>query len=374
MPADPSVRPSSPSPSWPALDLLKCAGIAGMILAHIVTYFMTWGGEVQVPENSPIMSLVHGGMVIGFFPLLLPITAGCSFFLGFFRELPVGRLSGTQLLRPLVTGLVIIGLGYVFNLIELGWHYRSMWQILQFIGLSLIVLALLAWRLPIGAIPVAGMLALIATPWLRENFGNSYDIDRQILFETIRQGNSWPLIPWFPLVAFGFTIAWVRDGAQGTRYFRPALWVTAVVLIGWAWCRGRLLPPLDPASLSGNKMFNPSPDFVVGVMGLASLAFALGESIGDRITLTRYGIVNVFSKGILWIYLIHLAVLHHFYLWLIGRFDMRDYALHLTDWSNLAGIAAIWAVLLAVSYIVGYAAIRVLQDSRIRIRLRRRRA
>ncbi len=370
--ADPSVRRSSPSAVWPALDLVKCACIAGMILVHVVSYFMTWGGELQVSENSPVLSWVSWGMVIGFFPLMLPVTAGCSFFLGFFRDVPIGRVSAAQLLRPVVTGLMFIGLGYVFNLIEVGWHYWSLWQILQFIGLSLVVLAVLAWRLPAWGVPVAAALGLMALPWLRENFGNSYDLDRQILFETIRQGNSWPLLPWFPLVAFGFILAWLRERISGTRAFRRVLWVTAVAFIGWAVGRGQFLPPLDPISISGNRLFNPPPDFVVGVLGMAALAFALGEGIAGRLTLTRDGVVNVFSKGILWIYLVHLAVLHRSYMWLLGRFDLNAYAAHLTDGSNLAGVAAIWAVLLALSYGVGYAAIHLLQANRIRIRLRRR--
>lgn len=353
---------------------MKCACIAGMILVHIVTYFMTWGGELQMAETSPLLPLVRGGMVIGFFPLLLPVTAGCSFFLGFFRERPIGRLSGAQVLPPLTTGGLLIGLGYVFNIVELGWHYWSVWQILQFIGLSLVVLTLLAWRLPVWVIPVVSTLGLVSLNWLRENFGNSYDLDRQILIETVRQGNSWPLVPWFPLVALGFTIAWARDRAPSPRAFRLGLGVMAVALLGWAACRGSLLPPLDPASLSGNKMFNPSPDFVVSVMGVAALALALGEWLGDCVALRRHGIVNVFSKGILWIYLVHLALLHWFYTWLARRLDMQTYAAHLDDGANLAGIAALWGILLAISYLVGYAAIRLLQENRIRIRLRRRRA
>lgn len=354
---------------WPALDLVKCGSVAGMLLVHAACYFLMWQGGLQLAEGDPAIGWARRGMVIGYSSLILPVTAGCSFFIGLFRDLPVGRLSGAQLLRPLATGLVLIGVGYVTNVLELGWRFLDVWQILQFVGLSLIVMSLLAWRLPRAAIPVAGALALIFAPWLRGQFGNSPAMYRQALFETMLPINSWPFFPWFSLVAFGFTMAWVRDRAP--RRFLWLLLGTGAALITWAWARGSLLPPFNPTLLSGYELFNPAPDFVVAVLGVASLSFALAEAIGPRITLPRYGVVNVYSKGILWIYIIHLAVLHRLYVWITRYFDMRAFAADAAKGPNLAAVAAWWLALLLLAYGIGYAAIRLLQEKRVHVRLRR---
>lgn len=370
MPADNLTQSTASGSSWPALDLVKCACVAGMILVHIVCYFMTWGGVLQVPESDPFLARVRWGMVIGFMPLMIPMTAGCSFFSSLFRDQPCGRLSKTHLLRLLATSLGLVGLGYFTNVLELGWRYRSVWQILQFTGLSLLVMTLLAWRLPRLAIPMAGALALLLTPWARGEFGNSFAMYRQALFETMLPINSWPFFPWFSLVTFGFTVAWLRE--RQPQRFAVGLWSIGIMFSGWAWFRGNLLPPFDPAEISGYKIFNPSPDFVVGVMGVSALALALADAVARRVSLPRHGIVNAYSKGILWIYIGHLVILHRTYVWLIKHFDMRAFATDAGKWPNLAAVAAGWLAFLLLAYGIGYAAIRLLQERRIHVRLRRR--
>src|SRR5687768_13821721 len=131
MPADPSLQPPPAQSSWPALDIVKCAAVAGMILVHVVCCFVTWAGAIQIAPDDPLIRWVRWGMVIGFLPLILPVTAGCSFYFGLFRDLPIGRLTAVHLMRLFGVSGGLLGFGYFLNFIELGWPGIWVWQILH---------------------------------------------------------------------------------------------------------------------------------------------------------------------------------------------------------------------------------------------------
>jgi hypothetical protein len=363
-------QPGQPG-AWPALDIVKAACVAGMILAHAFYWLATDAGTLLVDPQSRAFPWVARLMVLGVLPMMLPFTAGCVLRAGPFAGTSDGPIARRQLVALCGSAVFIGCCGVLMNVLAAGWTVYDAWNVLQFVGLSMVVtMLLLLRRLGVAAVAVAGVVALLVGPALVPLLpAESYLAG--ILLGDADGYHAWPFFPWYALVAGGFvmTDAYMRwRGNAGA--FAARLAAGGVVLTGIAWTQNSLVPALDPDDLLGAQLFSPSPALVLAIAGWACLLFASAILLAGRVDLRRYGAVNCYSKGILWVYIAHMVVGVRLTDWYVGAMPQSV----AREIPGTPVLILFPLFLLLFSWGAGYLTIRLLQEKRIIVRLRPRRA
>ncbi|HNV70360.1 MAG TPA: hypothetical protein PKO06_11725, partial [Candidatus Ozemobacteraceae bacterium] len=154
---------------WPALDLVKCACVIGMILLHCFYWICTVYGRLIVVPDSVLLPWISRFMIVGFLPLMLPLTAGCALR----HQLSPGgesaKLSLSQGLGIAGSSMFLLLLGYLMNVLATGWAAVSSWNVLQFVGCSFVIIAAVLTVAPAPVISVActGAAVLLIYPWIQ---------------------------------------------------------------------------------------------------------------------------------------------------------------------------------------------------------------
>jgi hypothetical protein len=81
-----------------------------------------------------------------------------------------------------------------------------------------------------------------------------------------------------------------------------------ILLMSISVLRRELVPEFDPNSIWGTAIFQPKLGVVLAVIGFFSLLIVFANSLTQLIKIKKFGIINSYSKGILWIYLIYMVV------------------------------------------------------------------
>ena len=113
-----------------SLDYLKSICIIAMILTHAAIWCLSFQ-DFKIISQSRLLSYVKLMPLLGLLPMMLPILAGIS----------LSKLFNSSKKTPLIYGLSLIIIGFVFHFLIWGHQVRIEWDVLQFIGLSLLVLA-----------------------------------------------------------------------------------------------------------------------------------------------------------------------------------------------------------------------------------------
>ncbi|MEZ4749594.1 MAG: hypothetical protein R3B54_02895 [Bdellovibrionota bacterium] len=129
------------------------------------------------------------------------------------------------------------------------------------------------------------------------------------------------------------------------------------VLIAFSLWLGDFFLTLNPENVWGENVFRPRIGFIMGLMGFFAVLVTLGQWAGERGRWAKSDFIQSFSKGILWIYLIHIIVgarLASFY----------------TKWVPLNVFTALLFSfsLVGLSYLIGKASV-LLTEKQLRITL-----
>ena len=198
------------------------------------------------------------------------------------------------------------------NVASIGWRGFADWNVLQFFSLSMAVLLLVFKYCPPSL--AWGMLLSLSIVAL---FGNQMPIllGAPDYVRSVFVGNTsyhaWPFCPWFVTVFAGVMIAWMR-----IRWALCHTHLGILLLLAGAVCVifavfGGVFPPdfKDSENVIGNKVFIVSPLKLSGLMGMAFVVLGILSLCFGQKDLKPYGVLNSFSKGVLWIYLVHLPLL-----------------------------------------------------------------
>lgn len=355
------------SPSTRALQLLKAVCVAGMVAVHGFYWAATKGGRIAVGEDNALFSIVKNGMALGILPLLLPFTAGCAMRMRWPNQ--DGEAQPMPLRDALLQAVGLSALGYLMNVLAAGTRVLWAWNVLQFYGLSLVVSAVL-FRIGRGpALAVVGVLALAVADPLRSSipFERGPACVRILLGDPV-DFHTWPFVLWFPTVAFGWLVADAILRLRESVWLRAGLFLVGGLAAYHAYGAGLLLPRFDRLNLIGPRVMQPPAAGVVGILAWAALLTAVVLCFARYLRPARYGLVRCFSAGILWIYLAHMILGAR----LAELLPERSVAL--SDPGSPAALVLLLGFplfLLLFSGLVGYGAVRVLQERRFRIRVRR---
>jgi uncharacterized membrane protein len=333
-----------------SIDLLRTVAILLMVLVHFVENLAGQQSRVWLPT----------GLAAPIFAFL----AGFSHWL-WRRGLEDRRVSLSEISRRSVRrGLSLIALGFAFNVLVWMPEDTFNWDVLTFLGSSLLVLELLheqsrlVWLAVAFAAfltaPVLRQLAQYETYWTQGWFDPDWTLTDTAI-GWLATGY-FPLFPWivFPL-AGASTADWLGESSspelprlKRLAWAGLALAMTGVTAPVWTWW---LFGSGFDARLTAWTMFPPSPAYVAGMLGVTLLVFAIGRWAFDPPArwplptwMSRIGVT--FSQHSLSLYLLH-HVAHLWPLWLYSTWRGEEPT---SLWQQATSPA--WAVACAGTFLV----------------------
>ncbi len=292
---------------WSGLDGAKFLCILFMVFIHATFWLVTDQDEVM-NTRSFLYPIINHTTFLGLFPLSLPITAGCG--LRFYLEKIRTHTDweSFRLLPLLKISIGIMLLGYVMTLLTWGGGHAFEWDVLHFVGLSYLVIALALKVTTVPVFAVLGFFSFLLTDIVRQLVGANPGFLGAVLVGDQSGDFFWPFFPWFSTVVFGFVLAhcYIRFGKSSR--FQWGLGLIALLGLGFAYTNQDLALVLDPQFVWGPGVFQPPLGFIVGLMGFFSLLLLIFDGLNAYWPPSPNGVVRSFSQGILWIYLAHIIV------------------------------------------------------------------
>jgi hypothetical protein len=303
---------------------------------------------------------------------MLPLTAGCTlrFHLSSTTEIP--RLAFLQTAKLTFSGIFLMFMGFMMNLFAGGWSVIMAWNVLQTVGLSFIAIAAILSLAPAKFLALVGAGCMTLYPWLdhlRPAGGESYFI--QVIFGDPSGFHSWPFIPWFLIVLAGFFLSHAYIYFSDPCRFRQMLIAAAAAFMLPPMLLRQWMPVLDPSNLMGAKMFSPPWPVILALPGFSALIFLVAGQLEKLVHLSTRSLINCFSKGILWIYFVHLVVGNRLYVFLKENSAGGDWVNSLSGPGKIAAIIALPTFMMLLSWLTGYLCIRLLYEKRFRIELKK---
>ena len=358
---------AKPAP-WPGLDLAKALCALGMVLVHGIFWSWTSGGRVELDPSSFLFQVFRAGTVLGLLPIMLPTLGGIALAhrLGNPSHRPRVRLALTVSL----TGVFLVACGMATNVLAVSWGMAKAWNVLQFVGLSFQLFALcLLVRSEVALAALAVVSLFLAGPLRIAYLEDFPPMWKAVLLGDPHDFHTWPLLPWFPTVVFGWFLGRAFGAATDRRAFakRAAIFCGLLVL---AMAPFGVLAPFDSDNIIGPAFMTPEAPRGVAIAALAGLLVAVSTLLRTD-TAAPSSSVRIWSGGILPIYVVHMAVGNKLAMRMANSWD-RD-----SLWRNPLSASAearLWllpAFLVALSWLTGWIFVRLFQDRRLVIRIRR---
>ncbi len=253
--------------------------------------------------------------------------------------------------RTVRRGLVLIGIGFAFNIFVWLPEDTFNWDILTFIGSALIILNLIR-KLPTEVLLTGILLVVILSPPLQvlsdyyafwSNGYFEYDLTLSDLVTGYLVTGYFPIFPWIILPITGFIIAPtlftpsnnLLHSLRPSRFLLVAYVSVGCVVASFALQTFTSLPPL----ISQWTMFPASSSYLLGVVGMALLSLLSLNTIIDKswkeecssmTTGTAARWCRITSKHSLSLYLLH-HIVHLWPLWVYGLMTTGEPTKH---WQN----------------------------------------
>ncbi|MBI3027716.1 DUF1624 domain-containing protein [Candidatus Woesearchaeota archaeon] len=301
---------------WVTLDAIKAIGIVLIIIEHIVVW---WFIDLDYGTNSALFNqkffFVFLNSVI-FFTGLVPFAAGTSLRL-YIRPIQGGKHNSLDrnfyYKRIFVKAIGLMLLGYLLNYLAFGLEDLFAWDVLQFLALSITVTIFIVKFGSVLILAMTGALNLILAPYLHEIL----DLYQNQYWALVLVGNRsghhfWPFFPWFSIFVLGFLIGHhyinfkSKNKVSQMRILFTILGTTLLIL---AIVKKQVFFKIYPENFWGPNIFQPPTFTLVGAFGFAFLTVAFFDIMLSKIKkLGKYNVVNSFSKGVLWIFVLHIII------------------------------------------------------------------
>ncbi len=321
---------------WNSLDVLKAIMVPGMIITHNTIWWLSY-------HPIFIADAMEGWFVsvryISYLVLLIPATAGAALFF-YLRQHKGKELPPFK--NIIYRAVALSAVGFLMNLLAFGHNSLWQWNVLQFFSLSMIIVYTLLAIAPRWSVVVAGIVTILSAPMLRDIFvAHSDTYIGAILIGEPTNIHLWPLFPWFSVLAMGFWVASLLY--NGHDYLRRTVFVvlTGGLLIGISILSGTFLLEIDFNNLWGESIFTPPTYRMVGTIGVGMVIFGVGNFLYRGMSMPRYGIIQCFSYGLFYTYVIHMILGH----------QLQKHILHHSDSMSLLLLAISSQIVMA--YLIG---------------------
>lgn len=313
--------------------------------------------------------------IAGFGAPLFVFLSGASYFLWSDGKLARGSDSLEVSKVSVRRGLFVFGAGFAFNVLI--WLPEDVfnWDVLTFIGSALLVLNVLR-RLPKPIVAFIACMTLLLSPFLQHMadynaFWAQGHFDYDWTLSDVCSGfvvtGYFPVLPWIALSIIGYLSAsrlfacagQVHDRLRAAN--RLALWGLAIA-VGSAVLilSGQVLSavPMSPF-VAVWDLYPPSTAYVLGVLGMAIMLFALAHRFLDLQSVPRrwkglLATAESFSRYSLTIYVLH-HIVHIWPLWMYGLSQAGDPTVYWEDAMPLWTACALATLFLAGCWFVFHA-------------------
>jgi len=335
------------------MNVVKFISVAMLIFIHAHMMLVTNNNYGFDDTSSFFYKITDKFMFLGLFLTILPMLAGYVF-----------RISEDHELRKTIKiAIFLLFVGFFMNLAIWGIEYVFSWNILQFVGLSFVVITFLMSYFSERVIFLLSSVAILVAPLLRNfltNVSNSYFID--IFIGNINHFMFWPFLPWFGVVGFGFLFAHYQLKYKNDFKFRTISLFLGIAFLLFAIATNTISPPLNSDYVWSLDIFQPKIGFVLATMGLFLVLSVLGTFFWEKANFKKYGIINSYSRGILWIYVSMMFANGVFYYAMKDRLPLN----------NPASIYFIWMIFIfAFSWAVGALSIKFLDEKKLIVYLKK---
>lgn len=289
---------------YQSLDIFKALGIIYLICLHELGWFFTNsdGNNLRFDEAVKIvfpLGFRTGLHVLG---LQIPLLAGITHYLSV-------RQKNLTFEAVFYRGLILMFSGYLMNFLAWGIDDIGAWDVLQFIGLSLIIsYPFIKNNAGLSMLGLLGVFVLaLSNQFPFPSYSESYVY--KILVGDSQGFNYWPMCPWFFIFVVGIYIGkFYFEKKAGTNIF----WMIGAVLFLSAVLTGHYHPGLDWDNVWGAALFKPSPLFVLGVAGFSLIAIPGVEKLMSLPNRTFAFLTNksllYFGKNIFWFYILSTVI------------------------------------------------------------------
>ncbi|MDP3765006.1 MAG: heparan-alpha-glucosaminide N-acetyltransferase domain-containing protein [Nanoarchaeota archaeon] len=363
----------SQSNKWLALDAYKAMSVFSMILWHLVVW---WFGHdninIRPLEGAANLGRFHVGafsgtilILSGFFTMSIPATAGAVFRF-YYKNLNKNKeriALNKSLYYVLGIAISFLLLGFIINLLAWGPSYFFDWNVLQFISLCLIIVAVILKFLQLYYLMAFSIIVLLLAPVLRTHLADTSSYLIKILIGDSLGYNLWPFFPWFFIFVYGFAVAhfYIKcTNSRNTKYFRSALIFAGLIFTGVGAYYGKFFFFIEKGNVWGPGLFQPPTLTILALLGVFNITIAVIDFYFSRFgKINKYGIINSYSRGILWIYII---------LFVIG-YRLVIFVRNVLP-NGLFPFLLLIALLLLISWVVGLLTIKI-YEKRLFIELRK---
>jgi hypothetical protein len=290
----------NPPARFLSIDLFKTLGISYLIILHQIVWFFTYGDGLGIRFDEVAMAGKFFGYKTGLHVLgfQIPLLAGITFYLSVQRK----QLGFLEVMKR---ALFLVLLGFMMNLLAWGWGNFFDWDVLQFIGLSMVMCYPFVKNPSALKLVTLGLLGigtfLLSNQFPLPQYGNSY---WYIVFVGDKMGESyWPLCPWFFIFIVGIIVGKSYFEEKKNWALFSAIGVFYIIL---ALVDRHFLPTISPDHIWGAELFKPSPFFILGIVGFSLAAIPLTENFVERFNRSAYLEkipFLVLGREVLWVYL-----------------------------------------------------------------------
>lgn len=347
------------------IPLIKFFQVFLMIFSHTCIWAFSFDDTVLRTGNY-LYWFVSKLMVLGFIQLSMPITAGIVF-----REEIDKFIFKHQILSfPLKKVFYLFFFFALFetlvNLMAFEFSHALDWDILKYIGLSFIIIIIMG-KGSILSLLFLGWFFIIGTPTVHELLEGSSGIFVNILIGNSKEGFYWPLFPWFGCVAFGFLLMHYYKLCENKKRFQwGCLGVGVLACLLFHLYFGVQLE-LGLRNIWGSKIFQPPLNQLIGLFGYYLILFSICSLVAPEIKLNKYGIVNSYSKGIIWVFAIHSILIHRLFYAYDVFFGYKSYGVY----HMLFKFFFFVPLSIGIAWFVGSQSIKIFQDKRMVLRFRK---
>jgi hypothetical protein len=276
---------------------------------------------------------------IAFFNISIPCISAMNYFITYNKNKnnPAFRWSYLKFLIKLfiVLSLVENSLEFLMVFPNVSLDIYS-FAVLQFTGLSLILLHLILNYLGLIHLIFSGLFSLIVAPYVTVFFRSQ---DLYVLSGSNNYEYQWPLLPWFVIPVFGFLLSsiWVLKSEYKKFIFIVS---SLVFLVLFYWTRTKINIQLD--TRWGDAVYQPHTLIVVQNLIFIPILLHISEKLSVYRLIRRYDFVDVLSRGILFFYIIHIFLIEV----LIDKNNDRSYiGLSLAERINIPFLLGIFLLL-----------------------------
>ncbi len=279
--------------------IIKFVSVLFLIFIHLHFFIVTDGSILESKDLlGPILDSTNRFMFIGLFLTILPLLSGYVFRIN-------DEITITNALK--ISFFILIA-GFVMNTSIWGLSSNLSWNILQLLAISFLMTAFLfnTIKHKFGLFFVSILVIFLSEP-IRVYLGSDKNIIEFLFFGGENSYNIiWPIFPWMATFLFGFSIADLYLRTASKKFFINLSFFFGNLFLLFGVLSGGAYPSMQGGYVFDFLLPDPSTEWIFSTIGLFLVLFSLGETFFKNTHFSKDNIVTVFSKGILFVYVLQM--------------------------------------------------------------------